>query len=182
MEIPANYKMLFSKQQIDRRVTEIAKEISAWAKKSKEETGEEILCLPVMCGAIFFFSDLVRALDCSVEITPVSARSYCNKNTNQGHVELDLNDVKVQGRNVLLVDDICDSGRTLEVLKATLEAEGANEIRSAVLVERTKSKEIFQPDYIGFDHSGPEWFVGYGMDDNGFNRNLPQIYTKFPGA
>ena len=176
METPQNYKILYPKEQIDARIAELAKDIGSWAAACKEKDGKDILSLPVMSGAIFFYADLVRAINTSVEVTPISARSYVN-NSQQQQVDIELANVRVQGRSVLLVDDICDSGRTLEKLKATLEAEGASEIRSAVLLERKKSTEYFRPDYIGFEYEGDEWFVGYGMDDKERFRNLPEIYV-----
>ena len=84
--------------------------------------------------------------------------------------------VAVEGRSVLLVDDVCDSGRTSAELTQRFIKLGAREVRSAVLIKRILPHETFNPDWIGFEYNGPEWFVGYGMDDCDRWRNLGSIY------
>lgn len=175
MKIPNDFELVYSQEQINERTKEIAGEINTWISSSLKN--EDLLAIPVLSGAIFFFADLIRELEFSVEVTPVTARSYLS-NQQQTEVELELGNLRVQGRSVLLIDDICDSGRTLEKLKATLEAEGAKDVKSAVLISRPRAKRSHIATFSGFEHSDTDWLVGYGMDDNGRYRNLKDIYLK----
>jgi len=91
-------------------------------------------------------------------------------------VQVDLAAVPARGRSVLVVDDICDSGRSLAVLSAALKEAGAREVRAAVLVTRKVESQAYSPEWSGFDYSGKEWIVGYGMDDSERWRNLPGVF------
>lgn len=178
MKIPNDYEIAYSQSDITKRVSELGAEVNAWISSlKKEDGGEDVLVIPVLSGAIFFFTDLIREINFSVQVTPVTAKSYlCNN--HQSEVELDLGKLRVQGKYVLIVDDICESGRTLEKLKATLEAEGASEVKSAVLISRPEAKRSHTADFSGFEHPNTDWLVGYGMDDNERYRNLKDIYIK----
>ena len=92
-------------------------------------------------------------------------------------VEITLDGLVVENRNILLVDDICDTGRTLKTLTANLTALGAREVKSAVLLRRETANAVFEPDWFGFHYSGEEYFVGYGLDDNNRAANLPDVYV-----
>lgn len=177
LEIPAVFQPLYSREEISKRVLEMASEIDAWAKAVFLRSAKDVVVIPVLRGGIFFFSDLVRALSSSVEVAPTQAWAYDpSRNSPASKVEIDTKQVEVQGRVVLLVDDICDSGRTLRDLKDFLLRQGASEARSAVLVKRELSAEIFEPEWVGFRYPGKEWFVGYGMDYYSRWRNLAEVY------
>ena len=92
-------------------------------------------------------------------------------------MDLHLDEAAIRGRSVLLVDDICDSGVSLRALTQHLKHIGAREVRSAVLIRRAIENSAFTPEWVGFHHKGPEWFVGYGMDDSDRWSNLPDIYV-----
>ena len=175
--IPKNFQLVYSQAQIAGQVARLGAEISKWAEKVWSDEEQEILTVPVLGGGIFFFADLVRSIGTSLEILPLKTWGYVGE-TNQAldEVKADIGEVKAKGRRVLLVDDICDSGRTLASLKRQFLAAGAAEVRSAVLLKRIMDKETFDPDWIGFEHKGKEWFVGYGMDDRGHWRNLPSVF------
>lgn len=179
MKIPNDYEIAYSKSEIIKRVNELGAEVNGWINsiKNDKNISEDVLAIPVLSGAIFFFSDLIRDIEFSVEVTPVTAKSYISNN-HQSEVELELGKLRVQGKHVLIIDDICESGRTLEKLKATLEAEGAREVKSAVLISRPQAKTSHIADFSGFEHPNTDWLVGYGMDDNGRYRNLKDIYIK----
>lgn len=136
--------------------------------------------VPVLRGGIFFFADLVREMQCSVDIAPLRASVY-EKGKNA--VALEIGEVfdaglEVQGRAVVIVDDVCDSGKTLSILAPRLKAAGASEVKTAVLIQRKlPTLSAKRPDWVGFEYKGPEWFVGYGMDDADRFRNLPDIYV-----
>jgi hypoxanthine phosphoribosyltransferase len=132
----------------------------------------------VLRGGLFFFCDLARSIDTSVEIAPIKASSYDNSaNGVQLHsVSVVADGVDVRGRSVLIVDDFCDSGRTLEEVERLLVARGAEEVRSSVLVRRLLDKPTFVPCWVGFEYDGADWLVGYGLEDKERWRNLPAVY------
>jgi hypoxanthine phosphoribosyltransferase len=131
-----------------------------------------------MRGGVFFFSDLVRQIPTSVEIVPVRTEAYeaSVSGVMKDKVKIHSEGLAVKGRVVLVVDDLCDTGRTLEALEKELLERGAREVRSVVLIRRLLNKPTFVPCWVGFEYSGLEWFVGYGMDDGERWRNLPGVY------
>jgi len=176
--VPNDFQIQYSPEQIAEAVKKMGQDISIWANEVWKKSHTDIVTIPVLRGGIFFFADLVRNINTSVEIAPAQTWAYSpseNASMND-QVKIRVEDVPVTGRSVLLVDDICDSGRTLDVLSKKLKEMGANEIRSAVLIRRIMDHETFKPEYVGFNFSGPEWFVGYGMEDSGRWRNLPATY------
>lgn len=176
--IPPHYKLQYSEAAIAREVVRIGSEISFWAQKVYEKTDQDLLVVPVLRGGIFFFADLIRKVRWSVEVAPGRTRAYeQGQNAVQNaQVQINIDGVDVKGRSLLLVDDICDSGRTLKVLSEYLMGEGAIEVRSAVLIKRALKTCQFQPDWTGFEYESDEWFVGYGMEDSNRWSNLPSIY------
>lgn len=179
MKLPTNYKQVYDRHNIAQAVSRLGGQVSQWAREVRQTTGRDLVVLPILRGGIFFFADLVRELDLSVEIAPIHASVYDQQHNN---VQLKEASVKVEGvdihrRGVLIVDDVCDSGKTLSLLKPKLENMGAAQVRTAVLIHRKLQQEhVFNPDWVGFVYDGPEWFVGYGMDDQGQWRNLSSIY------
>lgn len=172
--VPEHYRRLYSAEEIASTVKTLAAPISLWARDAEELTGRDILAIPLLRGGIFFFSDLVRQLSVSVELNPVFASAYAG-NAVASAVRVSIEELEVSGRAVLLLDDICDSGRTLGEIAGKILSRGAAEVRTAVLIKR-ELNGAFEPDWSGFRYSGSEWFVGYGMDDGDRYRNLPEIY------
>ena len=177
--IPSQFQLQYPEDRIASAVERLGGEISSWAEIVWQRSHTDILALPVLRGGIFFFADLVRCIRTSVEMAPVQSRAYVpGKNEVQlDDVSVNVAGVPVAGRCVLLVDDICDSGRTLRALSDALTVAGAAEVKSAVLIQRALKEPMFNPDYSGFLYEGPEWFVGYGMEDSNRWSNLPDIYT-----
>lgn len=178
--IPPHYNLVYSEDAIRQQVSRIASGIGKWCSEVAESG--DVLTIPVLRGSIYFFADLTRQVQCSVEVAPGRARAYEEgKNaTARSDLYINLEGVSVSGRHVLLVDDICDSGRTLDKLVAYVLAQGAESVRSAVLIRRKLATSSFQPDWVGFEFEGDDWFVGYGMDDRSRYSNLSQIYTIKP--
>lgn len=172
--VPLGYKTLYSRDQISKRTKELGLEIGVWAAEVVKRTRREVLTVPLLSGGIFFYADLVRELEVSVDLSPIRVKAYLSNETQQS-VQVAFDDIAVRGRTVLLIDDICDSGRTLRLVTQKMKDLGASEVKSAVLVKRD-IPEAFEPDWSGFRYLGEEWLVGYGMDDNDRNRNLPDIY------
>jgi len=178
IKAPENFKLLYPSEEIAMVVRKLGSEITAWAKSVREEQGEDLIAIPVLRGGIFFFADLVRHTGCSVEMAPVQTWAYEQGQNNEQREQVKIRgEVGATNRSVLLIDDVCDSGRTLKALTERMFEIGAKEVKSAVLIKRSIEQEIFEPDYIGFEYPGSEWFVGYGMEDRERWRNLPSIYT-----
>lgn len=178
LQIPSHYKLTYSKVQIREAVRRMADEISPWLAETYKQTGQDVIALPVMRGGIFFYCDLAKRLQASVELKIVRTWGYTpgTYEVNK-EIQMDLSDVNPEGRSILLVDDICDSGRTLKELQSALLKGGAKSVRSAVLIRRLIEPMTYEPEYCGFEFLGPDWFVGYGMEDSERWRNLPDIYT-----
>lgn len=130
----------------------------------------------VLTGSVVVVSDLIRRLDGPVRLSMVWASSYRGTATRAGRLDLRLDLLPdLSGQHVLLVDDIFDSGRTLEAILAELRGRGAASVRSLVLLRKEGRAEVaIEPDFVGFDI--PDLFVvGYGLDYDGAWRHLPHV-------
>ncbi len=177
--VPSNYKLIYSASQIQGAVQDLAKQVSAWVSEVHQRTGRDVVAVPLLRGGMFFYCDLVRQVPHSLELVPVKTSTYVEgvNAAELARVKIDMAGLSASGRSVLLVDDICDSGRTLVELKEQVLQAGAAEVRSAALIRRKLARESFLPDWVGFEYNGPEWFVGYGMEDQNRWRNLPDVYV-----
>jgi hypoxanthine phosphoribosyltransferase len=176
--VPHNFKELYSREMIAKAIGRMGGEIDVWAERVWQESHTDLLVIPVLRGGIFVFADLVRTLSASVEIAPARTWAYDPEagNAQLNSVSVNIEGVPAKGRSVLVVDDICDSGRSLVSITKSLHDAGAREVKSAVLIHRQVPESVFTPDWVGFSYTGKEWFVGYGMDDGDRWRNLPAIY------
>lgn len=178
MDIPSHYKSAFSESEIQSAVTRLAADITPWARSVFERTGQSPLAVCVLRGAVHFFSDLLRHIDCSVE--PAFGRTWrylsSDNAVQRKSFSCSLEHIEPKGRVVLLVDDICDTGSTLSELSQIFRDSGAVEVKSAVLILRKLGTVAFAPTWYAFEFSGADWFVGYGMEDKDSFSNLPAIY------
>lgn len=170
-------QVLLSADQIAARVKEIGEQISA------DYAGEEILMIGVLRGAVIFMSDLARAISIPVAIDFMAVSSYGASTTSSGIVRIlkDL-DEEVAGRHVLVVEDIIDSGLTLNYLLDNLHSRKPASIRLVTLLNKPeRRKKEVHVDYNGF--TIPDHFVvGYGLDYAEKYRNLPFIGILKPEA
>lgn len=181
MEIPAHYTLAFSEEQIQTRLQALGEEIGTWAKDAEQRTGSQILAVCILRGGALFYSDLIRAIPTSTEMAFCRAWSYSSESNTQGKgVKVAIDDVEAQGRAILMIDDICDTGATLQRLEKVFGELGAAEVRSAVCIHRSVPKPLFAPSWSAFPFGGDEWFVGYGMEDKNHYSNLRGIYTISP--
>ena len=163
--------VLISESDIATRVEELARQISADYK----DKGDLVL-IGVLKGAFIFLADLSRRLTIPRTIEFIAVSSYEKSNVPSGAVRLVM-DVRgnIEGRHVLIVEDIVDTGRTLEYLIGMLESHGPASIRTCALLHKPDSTEVeVDINYVGFGIGG-EWVVGYGLDYAEHNRTLPYI-------
>ena len=161
---------LIDAQAIERRVAEIADEIS------RTYAGLEITAIIVMNGGFFFAADLLRHVNLPVRVDSLPAGSYqhhasTGQLTMRGSLKLD-----VRGRHILLIDDILDTGFTLAELQKKFLADGAASCRTCVLIDKAipPEQKKAKADWYGF-RAPAEYLVGYGMDSDELYRNLPDI-------
>jgi len=166
----AELKVLFTREQIAQRVAEMGEEIT------RDFAGQPVIFVAVLKGASVFLSDLARAVSLDATFDFIAVSSYGKNAQSSGEVKLikDL-DQSVQEKNVILVEDILDTGLTLSYLKKVLSAHQPRALKLATLLDKPSRR--LQPvtaDYTGFkipDH----FVVGYGMDYAERYRNLPEI-------
>ena len=167
-----NIKKLFSAEHIAERVDILAQEIVA-------DEGGDILVIVILKGSFVFAADLIRALErngASAQVDFVTLSSYGMGIESSGNVTLthDLSE-DVAGRNVLLVDDILESGRTIAFAVEIMRDREAASVKTCLLLDKpTQRKVEIKPDYVGFTID-PEFVVGYGLDLAKRYRGLPYI-------
>lgn len=182
-EIPDYFRLVYPGEVIERRTRELGLAISPWAEEAERRSGQQLLGICILRGGVFFFSDLLKSITETVEPSFCRCRSYSRAaNSQRGELEMSVPPEGVRGRSVLLVDDICDTGRTLSYVKQYCLDEGALEIRTAALIHRVHPGSVYRPDYVGFDYEGPEWFAGYGMEDRNHRANYPDVYLVLDRA
>ena len=174
--VPKNFQLVFPAELVKKRIEELGAAMTQYAEEVWRESHTDLLVIPILRGGVFFFVHLVQAIGHSVEIAPARAWGY-EGNTMTADLRLSVADIPARGRAVVLVDDICDSGRTLQEIKSALLESGARTVRSAVLVKRVIAGPSVEPDWVGFSYQGDDWLVGWGMDDGERFRNLRSIYV-----
>jgi len=173
-----NLEPLFSAGAIQARISDLGAEIA------RDYAGRNPLLVGVLKGACVFISDLLRAIDLQLGIEFIAISSYGSSTRTSGEVRLvkDL-DVAVEGRDILVVEDIVDTGLTLSYLLSNLRARGAASVKLVAMLDKYERREREVPiDYVGFKI--PDAFVvGYGLDYAERYRNLPYIAVlKDPNA
>lgn len=154
----------------------IADRVHAIAAALRHDVDGPVHCVGVLTGAFMFLADLMRAYDGVVTCDFLAVSSYGRGQRSSGEVRVSKDlDQSIEGRDVLIVEDIVDTGRTLSFLLQTLRARRPRSIRAACLLDKRSRREVDVPvDYVGFVI--PDRFVvGYGMDFDGRYRNLPDI-------
>jgi len=169
--VAAPLEPLLTASEIQRRVSELAQEISRDYAQA-----EEIFMIGVLRGAFIFLADLSRQIEISRRIDFIALASYDEGATRADAVRL-IMDLRsdIRDQHVLIVEDIVDTGRTLEYLMNSLSARGPASLRSCVLVRKPSRHEVpVSIDYLGFEI--PDlWVVGYGLDYADQHRTLPYI-------
>ena len=165
-------EILVQADELQHRITEMAAEVS------RDYKGRDLLLIGVLKGAVFFLADLMRRLDIPCEVDFMAVSSYGSSTDSSGVVRIlkDL-DAPLEGRNVLIVEDIVDSGLTLQYLMRTLAARNPASIEVCALLTKPERRKVDTPArYVGFEI--PDKFaIGYGLDYAERYRNLPYVAT-----
>ena len=170
-------RVLVSADAIRARMPELAREIVAWIGQGDDE----VVLVPVMTGAFIFAADLVRHMPVQMRISLVTVSSYPGAATSsQGVRPLGALPVNLEGRRVLLVDDILDSGKTISWLREQFMQQRPRQLATAVLLRKTTDVALATPcEFVGFDIPD-EFVVGCGLDYDGCFRNLPDVRVLHP--
>ncbi|HAU36919.1 MAG TPA: hypoxanthine phosphoribosyltransferase [Phycisphaerales bacterium] len=165
-------RVLVPRDRISARVAELADEIAACYR------GREVTILAVLTGAVIFLADLMRQLPLAMRIELVSVSSYPNAATVSQGVNFRTQLPDLSGKDVLIVDDILDTGRTIGALVQAVRDAGAASVRTCVLLRKLfaegSGSDRGEPDFLGFDIDN-EFVVGYGLDFDNLYRNLPDL-------
>jgi len=168
-------KVLLTEEQIQQRIRELAADID------RDYAGRDVLLVGVLKGAVMVMADLSRALHSPATMDWMAVSSYGSGTKSSGVVRIlkDL-DRDITGRDVLVVEDIVDSGLTLSWLRRNLESRGATSVEVCALLRKPDAAQVdVHVRYVGFDIPS-EFVVGYGLDYNERYRNLPFVGTLAP--
>lgn len=163
-------EVLISAEDIQKRVSELGEEIS------RDYKDKDLVVVGILKGAVVFMSDLIRQVAIPLEIDFMATSSYGKATQTSGVVQLlkDL-DTSIEGRDILVVEDIIDSGLTLSYLSQLLKSRKPASVKTATLLDKPDRRQIeFVPDYVGFSIPD-EFVVGYGLDCNHKFRELPYV-------
>lgn len=163
------FKVLFEENEIQRRISELAKEIDEFYQ------GEEIIVISVLKGAVFFTVDLVKKMKTPIILDMIQVSSYKGTETTGNIIMKKDLDSDINGKKVLIVEDIIDTGYTLKYLKEYLESLNPIDVKIAVLLDKAERRKAnVKVDYTGYVIPN-KFVVGYGFDIDDKYRNLPYI-------
>lgn len=168
-EFIKNLKIMYTEEQIQERIKELAKEID------NDYIGKELIIISVLKGAIFFSVDLVKRMNTQMSIEFMQVSSYQGTQSTGNVIVKRGLDIDISGKDVLIVEDIIDTGYTLQYLKEYLESLNPNSLKIVVLADKKARRKIdVKVDYTGFEIED-KFIVGYGFDIDQKYRNLPYI-------
>ncbi len=163
-------RLLIDEEIIQKRIKQLADEIN------HDYQGKELTLICILKGAIYFFTDLSRRINLPTELEFIRISSYHGENST-GHVDMKMGlDHSIKGRDVLIVEDIIDSGRTLSYLVDYLSLDEPNSIKICTLLDKPERRVVdgINVDYVGFKIKD-RFVVGYGLDLDEEYRNLPNV-------
>ena len=163
-------RVIFSNKEIKKKTKELAERLS------KDYNGKCPVLLCVLKGAVLFFSDLIQQINIDIEIDFITVKSYYDKTVSSGKLDI-IQDTttSLSGRDVIIVDDIIDSGNTIMSLKKLVEEKGASSVKVACLIDKPERRSgETRIDYTCF-HVENRFVIGYGLDYNQKYRNITCI-------
>lgn len=169
--------VLFTEEEIQEKVAQLGRQIMA------DYEGEDLLVVGILKGAFIFMADLVRKIDIPLELDFMSVSSYGSSTTSSGEVRImkDL-DYSIENKSVLIVEDIVDTGLTLNYICEILKKRGPKSVKICCLLDKpSRRKSPIKPDYVGYSIPD-EFVVGYGLDYAGQYRGYPAVCILKPSV
>ena len=163
-------EVLISREKVEERIKELAKEIE------KDYAGKELVCVGLLKGSVMFMADLIKAVDLDLRIDFMKVSSYGSRTNSTGVVKI-LKDVDVDlaGKDVLIVEDIIDTGLTILNVKDFLSKKNPKSVKVCTLLDKPSRRVVeVKGEYVGFEIPD-EFVVGYGLDLDEKYRNLPFV-------
>lgn len=164
--------ILFSEEQIKTRIAELGKEIASDYKD------KNLYVLPLLRGSFVFGADIFRAIDTKAKVGFMTTSSYGHSQESSGEVKV-VNDIpdNIEGFDVLIVDDIIDTGYTMEFVVNHVKKLGAKSVKICTLLDKPSRRKVdLSPDYCCFEIEDL-FVVGYGLDYNSYYRNVPYVFN-----
>ena len=164
-----NLKVLLKEEELQSRIAELAKELD------KEYEGKELIVITILKGALYFSIDLTKKMKTPIIFETIHAHSYEGTESTGNVVIKDDISIDIEGKDVLVVEDIIDTGKTLDKIKTHLLNKNPKSLKIAVLINKPARREINVPvDFVGFDIEN-KFIIGYGFDYDEKYRNIPYI-------
>lgn len=163
-------RVLYSEEEINHRMDELAEQLTAEYKRQRP------LIISVMTGAVLFTVDMIKRMDIMAKLDFIDVSSYYGGTSSTGKVKL-VQDLKsdVADRQIIIMEDIVDTGHTLKYLIDLLKERGAKSVKVCTLLDKPEGRQVdVKADYVGFNVPN-EFLVGYGLDYKGYYRNLPYV-------
>jgi hypoxanthine phosphoribosyltransferase len=170
-------KILFTSQQIQLRVEELA------GQMAKDYKGKHLVIVCILNGAYMFTSDLSKALwnkgmtQFEIDFVRISSYGSGTKSSGKPQMTKDI-EVSLSGKDVLVIDDIIETGRTLKFFVGHLLSKNPSSVKICTLLSKPKRELNIEPDFIGFDVLADDWVEGYGLDTASFGRGRSDIIKK----
>ncbi len=168
-ELEKKLKVMFTEEQIQKRIKEVAEQID------KDYEGKTVVVISVLKGAIFFTVDLVKKMKTPIQLEVMQVSSYQGTQSTGNIIVKKGLDTDIEGKDVLIVEDIIDTGYTLKYLKEYLKSKNPNSLKIAVLADKKERRKAeVDIDYTCFEIEN-KYVVGYGFDVDEIGRNIPYI-------
>lgn len=164
-------EILFSREKIDSIVKRMGEEIT-------KEYKEPLVAISLLRGSFVFAADLLREIEIDTVVDFMTTSSYEDSEESSGKVEI-LQDLRtdIEGKNILIIDDICDTGQTMKEIIKYLEGKNPKSIKTAVMLDKPSRRLVdIKPDFVGATIEDV-FIVGYGLNYGDYYRNIPYIFT-----
>ena len=170
-----NIRVMISEEEVDQKIAELGKKIS------EDYAGKQVHLICILKGSVFFTCELAKRITVPVTLDFMSVSSYGEGTKSSGIVKISKDlDESLEGKNVIVIEDIIDSGKTLYYLLEVLAKRNPSSLKLCTLLDKPDRRvRDVKVDYIGFEIPD-EFVVGYGLDYDGYGRNLRDIYTLIP--
>lgn len=165
----SNLKLLFTEKEIQQQIHSLACRIN------EDYQNKDLVVIGVLNGGVYFTTDLTRHITVDHELTFVQLQSYGNETISRGKVGIvQYWDTRIDGKDVLILDDLVDTGLSMQCLLQKLEEDQPRSVRIATLIKKPETK--VNPNYHCFEVDQDKWIIGYGMDWQGKQRNLRDVF------